>query len=145
MPRILRIGKIGVEAKVLSLSIGANNQLRAPASIFDAGWYNGSALPGESGAVLIDGHVHGPTKPGVFVGLKKLKTGDAITLERGDGKVFTYRVAKMQSYAKDAVDMGAAFSSAEPGKPGLNIITCDGAYDDAGHYENRLVVFAVQQ
>jgi len=144
-PRVLRISKLGVEAKVLSLGVDANNQLRTPTTIYDVGWYTGSAMPGDLGAVLLDGHVHGPTQPGVFVGLKKLKTGDKITIERGDGKIFTYHVVKTQSYAKDAVDMGAAFSSAVPGKPGLNMITCDGTYDNAGEYNNRLIVFAVQE
>ncbi len=144
LPRVLRIQKIGVESRVVQVGVNSNNQLRAPASIFDAGWYNGSALPGDNGAVLLDGHVHGPTKPGVFNSLKNLKAGDKLTLEQGDGKVLTYHVVKSQSYAKDAVDMGAAFSSITPGKPGLNLITCDGSYNDAGEYNNRLIVFAVQ-
>jgi LPXTG-site transpeptidase (sortase) family protein len=144
-PRVLRIQKLGVEARVMSLGVDSENRLKAPDNIFDIGWFNGSALPGSNGAVLLDGHVHGPTKPGVFVSLKKLKAGDKMTIERGDGKVFTYRVVKSQSYKKDAVDMGAAFSSVTPGKPGLNLITCDGSYDAEGHYDSRLIVFAVQE
>lgn len=144
LPRIIRITNLKVEARIIPLGVTANNELKAPSSIFDAGWYQGSARPGETGAVLINGHVHGPTQPGVFVGLKKLRSGDKISIERGDGKVLTYHVVKSQSYSKDNVDMGAAFSSAEPGKPGLNLMTCDGAYDAQGHYANRLIVFAVQ-
>jgi LPXTG-site transpeptidase (sortase) family protein len=143
-PRVLRIGKINVEARVIRLGIKADNEIKSPANIYDAGWYEGSSLPGETGAVLIDGHVHGPTTPGVFVNLKKMVAGDTISLERGDGKKFTYKVVRTQSYDVDKVDMGAAFSSAQPGKPGLNIITCDGSYDDAGNYGKRLIVFAVQ-
>jgi LPXTG-site transpeptidase (sortase) family protein len=143
-PRTLKIAKIGVDARVIRLGVKSNNELKAPGNIHDAGWYEGSARPGELGAVLLDGHVHGPTQPGVFANLKKLKAGDKISLARGDGKVFTYTVAKSQSYDADKVDMGAAFNSAAPGKPGLNIITCDGAYDEDGHYNKRLVVFAVQ-
>lgn len=143
-PKLLRIGKINVETRIARLGVGANNELKAPANIHDAGWYEGSARPGEAGAVLLDGHVHGPTLPGVFANLKKLAVGDKISVERGDGKQFTYRVVRKESYDVDKVDMGAAFSSAQPGKPGLNMITCDGSFDKAGNYNKRLVVFAVQ-
>lgn len=143
-PRTITIQKLGVEARVLRLGVKSNNELKAPANIYDAAWYEGSAKPGEEGAVLMNGHVHGPTQPGVFFGLKKLKSGDKITIERGDGKVFSYHVVKLQTYDKDNVDMGAALSSAEPGTPGLNLITCDGEYDSSGEYNKRLLVFAVQ-
>jgi LPXTG-site transpeptidase (sortase) family protein len=145
-PRAITIKKLGVNARVVGLGLTANNALKAPNNIYDVGWYEGSVHPGERGAMIFDGHVHGPTTPGVFVGLKKLTAGDMISVERGDGKVFNYRVVKAQSYDKDSTDaMSAVFSSAEPGKPGLNMITCDGAYDEAGHYNKRLVVFAVQE
>jgi len=144
-PRTLTIDKIKVDAHIVGVGVKADGELKTPTNIYDVGWYKGSAKPGDLGAILLDGHVHGPTQPGVFVGLKKLKAGDKITIKRGDGKMFTYHVVKTQSYAKDAVDMGAAFSSAVPGKPGLNMITCDGTYDSAGEYDNRLIVFAVQE
>jgi LPXTG-site transpeptidase (sortase) family protein len=144
-PRLISIPKIDVVARTLRLGVKPNNELKAPSNIFDAGWFEGSARPGEPGAMLVSGHVHGPTKPGVFTNLKKLVEGDRITIERGDGKKFNYRVVKVQSYDKDSVDMGAALNSAEPGKPGLNLITCDGAYDEDGHYKKRLIVFAVQE
>lgn len=143
-PRKLTISSIGIDAPIVKLGIKANGELKTPSNIFDVGWYEGSAQPGELGAVLLDGHVHGPTKPGVFVNLKKLKPGDKISLQRGDGKVFTYHVVTSKSYPKDNVDMGAAFNSATPGKPGLNLITCDGSFDKSGEYSNRLIVFAVQ-
>ena len=144
LPRVITIAKLGVEARVLRTGVSASNEIKTPNNIHDVGWYEGSARPGENGAVFIDGHVHGPTLPGAFVDLKKLKSGDKITIERGDGKIFTYHVVKSQSYDKNNVDMGAAFSSAVPGKPGLNLMTCDGKYDKSGEYQRRLVVFAVQ-
>jgi len=145
-PRAITIKKLGVNARVIRLGLTASNALKAPNNIYDVGWYEGSAHPGERGAMIFDGHVHGPSQPGVFVGLKKLAAGDEISVERGDGKVFNYRVVKSQSYDKESADaMSAVFSSAEPGKPGLNLITCDGDYDEAGHYNKRLVVFAVQE
>jgi len=144
IPRTLSIPKLGINARVLRLGVKTNGEIKTPSNIYDAGWYDGSAKPGEPGALFIDGHVHGPTLPGVFVGLKKLVAGDKITLRRGDGQVFSYHVVKSQSYDKDNVDMGAAFNSVVPGRPELNLITCYGSYDKSGEYNNRLIVFAVQ-
>jgi LPXTG-site transpeptidase (sortase) family protein len=144
MPRRINIPNIKVNARILALGVKSDNQLKAPTNIYDAGWYQKSAKPGENGAMLIDGHVHGPTKPGVFYNLKKLVAGDRVTVERGDGQVFNYTVVKSQSYPKDAVDMAAAITPAIAGKQGLNIITCNGSLSGTS-YEERLVVFAVRE
>lgn len=145
LPRAIRIEKIGVEARVLRLGVRANNQLGAPPNIFDAGWYEASSKPGEGGAVVIDGHVSGPTKPGVFHKLDKLATGDKITVERGDGNVISYTVVTKRTYPNDKVDMAAALVSITPGKNGLNLITCEGEVDHTGaHFKERLIVFAEQ-
>jgi LPXTG-site transpeptidase (sortase) family protein len=145
LPRLLRIPKIGVLARVKRLGVNANNELKTPANVFDTGWYDGSAKPGESGAILIDGHVSGPNKYGIFYRLGNLQVGDKIQIERGDGTQFSYHVVKTQAYDYDKVDMAAAMRSVEPGKPGLNLITCSGRYDVRNNrFEQRLMVFAVQ-
>lgn len=145
-PRFIRIAKLGVEARILKLGITNNNELDAPNNIYDAGWYDGSSKPGEHGAMLIDGHVHGPTTPGVFYGLKDLVPGDHVEVERGDGKKFTYKVVETKVYDADKVDMNAALISAKAGVPGLNLITCTGNVNFANSsYDQRMIVFAVQQ
>ncbi len=146
LPRTITIAKAGVtQARVLRVGVSSTNQLKAPASIFDAGWYDGSAKPGEAGAVLIDGHVSGPTQNGVFYNLKSLTAGDLIQLERGDGKVLTYKVMASKTYKADQVDMAAALTPVVPGVPGLNLITCGGQLDSSKtHFEDRVVVFATQ-
>jgi len=144
LPRLITIPSLEVSARVLRMGVKPSGELKTPNNVFDTGWYESSAKPGENGAMLIDGHVHGVSKPGVFYKLKKLAPGDAITVERGDGKILHYSVVKSRVYAANDVDMAAAVSSASPDKPGLNLITCDGAYDDEGHYNQRLIVFAVQ-
>jgi len=146
-PKQLLIPKIGVNALIKKLGVTAAGDLQAPTSIYDAGWYKDSAKPGSdaaNGAMLIDGHIHGPTLPGVFAKLAKLTPGDKITVVRGDGKSFTYAVVKIQNYDAKTLDMGMTLTSIQPGKPGLNLITCGGSYDKLGHYDQRTVVFAVQ-
>ncbi|CAN5708840.1 hypothetical protein BH23PAT2_BH23PAT2_02810 [soil metagenome] len=145
MPRFIRILKIGIESRVLQMGVSDKNQLLAPSSIYDTGWYTGSAKPGETGVALIDGHVSGPTRPGVFKQLGSLNAGDRIEIERGDGKIIKYEVVRKQSYPYEETDMAAALRSIEPGRNGLNLITCDGRFNvEANNYDNRLIVFTVE-
>ncbi len=146
LPRVISIEKIKVKSRVLALGVKSNNELKAPVNIYDTGWYLESAKPGAPGAMLLDGHVTGPTQKGIFYDLKKLVAGDIITIERGDGKTFDYKVVSSKVYNKDKVDMAAALTPIEAGKPGLNLITCAGSFNaQSDQYEDRLVVFASLQ
>jgi LPXTG-site transpeptidase (sortase) family protein len=145
MPRLLTIGKIDVNARIRRIGVGPNNILNAPANIFDVGWYDGSAKPGEGGTIVIDGHVSGPTKHGVFYSLGTLKAGDKISIERGDGKKYTYSVTGTQLFENNKVDMSKVMTSSVAGKPGLNLITCAGRFNvRTNQFEQRVVVYAVQ-
>ncbi|HSW99110.1 MAG TPA: class F sortase [Candidatus Saccharimonadales bacterium] len=146
LPREIKIAKLGVDARVVRLGVLANNALATPSNIFDTGWYDGSAKPGEASAMLIDGHVSGPTQNGVFYGIKNLVKGDKITVQRGDGQVFTYDVTGSKVYDAGDVDMAAALTPAVAGKAGLNLITCTGKLDSSKtHFQQRVLVFAAQE
>lgn len=146
LPRYVRITKLGVEARVVRQGVDKTGALKAPGNVHDAGWYENSSKPGEAGAVLLDGHVSGRTQHGVFYNIKQLNKGDIIEIERGDGAKFTYKVVKSKTAAVDKVDMSEAMLPAESGKLGLNLITCTGKYDaKKGSYDQRIIVFAVQQ
>jgi LPXTG-site transpeptidase (sortase) family protein len=137
--------KTNTNARVKRLGVDTKNELLAPNNTHDAGWYENSAKPGEAGAMLIDGHV-GFTKDGIFAHLKDLRKGDEISIERGDSQKFTYKVVDSQAYAADKLDMSKALVSAEPGKPGLNLITCTGKLtSNKTSYTDRLLVRAVQE
>jgi LPXTG-site transpeptidase (sortase) family protein len=145
LPRYLRINKIGVSSRVIRVGVKENNELRAPNSIFDTGWYENSAKPGEKGAAVFDGHVHGPTRPGVFFNLKKLVVGDEIEVERGDGVRLKYEVKEVETKGYQEVDMEKVMRSQDQSKSGLNIITCTGKYNkQLKQYEQRQIVYAVE-
>lgn len=148
LPKFLKIPSLGISARVKALGVNSNNELLAPSNIYDTGWYNASAKPGDSeakGAILIDGHVHGPTYPGVFSKIKSLKAGDELQIQRGDNQLFRYQVVKVQNYDANTLDMRLAMASITPGKAGLNLITCGGKYDKKTGYSQRTLVFAVQK
>lgn len=146
MPRLLKIPRASVEARVKQVGVDDSNTLIAPDNIYDVGWYTGSSKPGQAGTAVIDGHVHGPTKPGVFMDLDKLMKGDKIQIERGDHSLIDYVVVKTKTYDVKNVDMAAVMSSVSAGRNALNLITCTGTFDPStSTYNQRLVVFAVQQ
>lgn len=145
LPKILNIDEIGVKARIKRMGVDKNNAIKAPTNIYDVGWYDGSAKPGEPGTVVLDGHVSGPTKLGVFYGIKTLKPGSKVSLIRGDNKVITYTVTGSQTYNADDVDMAKVMTSSVEGKPGLNLITCAGKFDaKTNKFAQRVVVFTIQ-
>jgi LPXTG-site transpeptidase (sortase) family protein len=144
-PKYIIIPKLNVKAIVLALGTTSSNQIQAPPNVFETGWYDRSSLPGQAGAMLIDGHVSSWTSHGVFYGLKKLVTGDEIQIVRGDGVVFNYYVVKDQIYNSTDVDMTAVLTPLDPQRPGLNLITCDGSViTGTNEFNERIVVFAEQ-
>lgn len=130
-PRYLVIPKLGINnARVISVGINQKGQLGTPNNIFDVGWYDSSAKPGQDGTVLIDGHNGGPHVHGVFKDLPNLATGDVIMIERGDGLLFKYSVVENKSVLLDEADkyMATALKSPVPGKQSLTLITCTGEW-----------------
>lgn len=148
LPRFIRIPSLDVFARVKSLGVNSKNVIEAPDNIHDTGWYNGSAKLGDTasgGAVLIDGHVSGPTQAGVFSRIKGMKSGDIITMQRGDNQTYNYKVVKVETYDLNKLNMAVGLVSARPGEPGLNLITCSGKYARATGYPQRTIVYATLQ
>jgi len=141
--RYIRIPKLHVNARVLKVGVTKDGALATPSNVFDAAWYSNSAKPGQPGATLIDGHVSSWTTNGVFYGIKNLKAGDSIEIEKGDGTKLEYSVVKTTAYPADNVDMQALMQPVTAGKSGLNLITCGGKYDSkSGEFTERIAVFA---
>lgn len=142
-PRLLVIKSINVKSRVLSMGVKSNNQLKSPNNIYDTAWYNGSSKPGQVGAVLIDGHVSGPTKPGVFKRLNTLKSADMITIENGAKKKFDYMVKKVETTPVSDVNMVKAMQPYGDSEQGLNLITCGGTFSKSSQqYSHRTIVYA---
>lgn len=132
-PRYIEIPSIGVaKTRVTRVGVTSRNMLDVPKNIDDAAWYAKSTTPGSGvGAVLIDGHNGGVSRNGVFAKLGDLKEGDQISVERGDGKVFSYEVYDVRDMPLEQVNktgMKEMMYSAEPAKEGLSLITCSGKW-----------------
>lgn len=148
-PRYINIPKLGISnVRVMKVGVTANNQLDVPKNISDSAWYEKSATPGQGyGAVLIDGHNGGISRDGVFAKLGTLKSGDEITIERGDGKKFTYSVVESESMSLEEANssgMKKMMLSADDDKEGLSLITCDGKWiPRLQQFDRRIMLRAV--
>lgn len=144
LPRYIFIPSIGVtKTRVFQLGLNKKNQIASPDNIYDVGWYKDSAKPGKDGAMFMYGHVSSWTANGIFYDLKKLKPGDEIIIQRGDGQKFTYQVRQQKTYQVKNVDMQAALKPIEAGRQGLNLMTCTGSViPGTSEFDQRLVVFA---
>ena len=140
LPRTISIDRIGVHARVLQLGLTADGAIDAPKGIWDAGWYDGSAKPGQGGNVFIDGHISGPTQPAVFAKLKVLHEGDFITVEKGDGTTITYKVSTVTTQKLTDIDMASVLAG--PGGESLTLMTCGGNYQGDYIYDSRVIVVA---
>lgn len=126
MPKYISIPKQGVYARVFPMGVNDKSQLDTPNNIHDAGWYNGSSMPGKPGAMLIDGHSGIGKTNGVFHNVARLQKGDKIVVTRGDGQELTYTIATVTVLKVDAVDMTNMVTPANGASEGINIITCTG-------------------
>jgi len=150
-PRYISIPALNVvNARVQSVGLTKTNTLDTPKNISDTAWYNKSATPGQGyGSVIIDGHNGGISRDGVFAGLDKLKKGDEIIIERGDGEKFTYTVVENKTESlKDAntTGMKRLMMPFDKSKEGLGLITCAGKWVPRDKvFDQRILVRAVAE
>ena len=146
-PRYLSIEKLGItNSRILPMGVNTSGELDTPNNIFDVGWYESSGKPGGGGTMLIDRHNGGPHVYGVFKRLPELTTGDIIQVERGDGKVFKYKVVENVSVPLSDSDkyMATAAKSPETGKESVTLISCTGEWSQAqGTYLSRQFTRAI--
>lgn len=146
-PRYLTVEKLGInKARVIPMGVNVLGELATPDNVYDVGWYDGSGKPGQGKTMVIDGHNGGPHVFGVFKNLPELTEGDMIEVERGDGKVFKYRVQESKAVALADADayMAVAMQSPDPGSESLTLISCTGEWSDQRQtYLSRQFVRAV--
>ncbi len=141
LPVRLEIPKINVDAAIESVGITAKGEMGVPKAPANAAWYNQGPRPGEKGNAVIDGHYgYKDNIPAVFDNLSKLRSGDKLYIQDGNGVTNTFVVRSSQSFVPSA-DASSVFRSSD-GRAHLNLITCEGDWNPTQYsYSNRLVVF----
>ncbi len=143
VPLHLTIPDAYVDTSIVGVGLTSKGNLDVPHNYVDVGWYKYGPMPGETGSVVLDGHVdNGATIPGPFKHLKDLEKGDNISVAMSDGSQLHYTIVSFDVYKTDAFPSQKVF--AESGKKYLKLITCHGKFVAIkGTYDQRLVVTAV--
>ncbi|HEY0907895.1 MAG TPA: class F sortase [Candidatus Paceibacterota bacterium] len=142
LPSRIRIPRLGINAHLEHVGIKADGSLDAPKDPFNAAWFAGGPRPGEIGSAVIDGHYGWiDDVPAVFDNLNSIVKGDRIYVIDVTGSTTAFTVTEVRVFDKDA-DATSVFVSND-GKARLNLITCEGAWNETTQkYSGRLVVFA---
>ncbi len=140
-PRIIHLGSLDVSGCIVKVGT-TGRQLDAPGNIHVAGWYDKSALPGDDGLSILDGHSSGRYKDGIFNRIDDFEDGSIFTVEYGDGKERRFEVTSVSEH-EIADTMTALQDDATEQDANLALITCGGDYDAAHHsFDRRVVVLA---
>jgi len=142
IPIRLRIPAINVNSAVEPVGITPGGVMDIKENQDNTAWYKYGPRPGENGNAVIAGHYGWDhQKPSVFTQLSKLQEGDKLYVDSDKRTTIAFVIRKSKRYNPDA-DTTAIFKSND-GNSHLNLITCDGSWDEAKKsYTNRLVVFA---
>lgn len=127
---------------IQKVGVDQHQAVTAPNNVSLAGWFVDSVRPGDKGLSIIDGHVRGRSKAGVFERLSDVKEGDDITITYGNGSEKRFVV-----FATKTVPEPEAASHLFEQRPDitsqLNLITCTGRYDAGSRtYADRVIVMA---
>ena len=140
VPQSIDIPSIEVEAPLMKLGLSKDGEVELPPYEKPkmAGWYTGSAVPGDKGASVIIGHVDTKTAPAVFYKLRQVRKGEIVKVERSDGKVVKYKVDSIEQVSKEHFPADRVY-----GGDGLKLVTCGGKFDYAkGEYLDNIIVYA---
>lgn len=140
-PTRLLIPSLSVDTAVIDLGLNADGSMQVPPDEKDSGWYTRSPTPGELGPAVLAAHVDWKGKEGPFYDLREAEPGDAISVERADGRTAAFTVERVEKYPKNNFPTEEVYGNVDSAQ--LRLITCGGDFDaSARSYRDNIVVFA---
>jgi LPXTG-site transpeptidase (sortase) family protein len=141
-PLRLRIPSIGVDTPLETLGVTRLGRLQPPVDPQRAGWFPGSAVPGELGPAVVAGHRDSKVGPAVFWHLTDLRIGDTVIVTRSDGATVRFEVAQIRRVPRASFPTEQVYGATPDSM--LRLITCGGLYDHVhGRYLDNVLVVAV--
>lgn len=141
-PHTLLLPSLGVSGCIQKVGIDEMGRIAAPTNIHVAGWYVQSVVPGTKGLSIIDGHLSGKYKDGIFARLHELKAGDGIQIRTVEGTVKEFEVVDTSEYTMEEAQE-ALYEILDDVESQLTLITCGGEYDTTQeNYTQRTIVRA---
>ncbi|MFF7337581.1 class F sortase [Streptomyces sp. NPDC008163] len=141
-PAHVSIPSLGVDSDIMRLGLNRDRSVEVPPADkgMTTGWYTGSAVPGEPGAAVLIGHNDTRFGRAVFHDLKKIAKGAEIVVRDARGKDARFEVTALETVSKHAFPTARVYGRTT--ERALRLITCDGAFDAAGHPVDNLIVYA---
>lgn len=142
LPVTIIIPKLKINTIIEHVGTTPTGAMDVPKNAGNAGWYRGSAKPGQWGDAVISGHYDTPSgKPAIFYFLRKLSKGDEIQVISTDGIVTTFVVTGVDTLPYTQIPKEFVFNSNTG--VNLNLITCDGIWSPVDkNYNKRLIVYS---
>lgn len=142
IPETIIIPKININTKVESVGMDSQGRMDVPKNPFDTAWFSPGYKPGMNGSAVIDGHLDLVTgAPAAFWNLKLLAVGDTIVIIEDNGRKYTFAVDQITKYPYNSFPIAQVFAASNV--PRLNLITCNGTWDETSrNYSDRLVVYS---
>ncbi|MEU0023569.1 class F sortase [Streptomyces rochei] len=139
------IERLGIEAGIMRLGLNPDGTVAVPPpeQARQAGWYDGSATPGQRGPAVVLGHVDSARLPGgkaVFYRLGQARPGDRVEITRTDGVTARFTVDSVTQVPKKRFPSRAVYGPTRTAQ--LRLITCGGTYTEDGGYDSNIIVFA---
>ncbi|MFF9910024.1 class F sortase [Streptomyces sp. NPDC013457] len=143
VPVRVSVPSLGIDSELMGLGLNQDGtvQVPPPDKGMTAGWYTGNARPGETGAAVIIGHNDTRFGRAVFHDLKRIREGATVDVRDSRGGTVRFTVSGTETVDKDAFPTRKVYGTTR--ERALRLITCDGAFDAAGHPVDNLIVYAV--
>ncbi|MEU9861480.1 sortase [Streptomyces sp. NPDC047971] len=143
VPTRVSIPSLGIDSDLMGLGLNRDGTVEVPPAEkgMTAGWYTGNPRPGEPGAAVIIGHNSTRFGEAVFHDLERIREGATVDVRDSAGGTVRFTVTGTETVAKNAFPTERVYGVTK-GRV-LRLITCDGAFDAAGHPVDNLIVHAV--
>ncbi|WP_406457069.1 class F sortase [Streptomyces sp. NBC_00876] len=144
-PVHVSIPSLGVDSAVMRLGLNADRTVEVPPADkgMTVGWYTGGSVPGDPGAAVLIGHNDTRYGRAVFHDLKKIAKGADIVVRDDRGTEVHFEVTGRETASKKAFPTARVYGRTDA--RALRLITCDGAFDAAGHPVDNLIVYATRK
>lgn len=142
IPTRITIPTLDVKANIEVVGKDKQGRMDVPKQTDQVAWYKYGAKAGQTGNVVLAGHLDDQEGPAVFYDLAKMKKGQRIEVTGKTGQQVSYVVTNVMSYPVDEAPVGSIFGATVMNK--LTLISCIGTFSESKGYDQRLVVTAEQ-
>lgn len=139
VPTRLDIPSLNIDATIEAVGKDEVGRMDTPSQVDRVGWYQFGAKAGETGNVVLAGHLDDLNGPAIFADLPSIRKGELVTLQ-ADQQSLSYEVTSVEQYRVEDVPLASIFAATQSKR--IQLITCAGPYDPERGYRDRVVVTA---